>query len=139
MMSQSIIKGAGINWYDIITQNALFLAYFSILLFFFLVNIFFQILYFRYYFYDLTPEEIIIMKGVVSRKRISVRYEKIQNIFIDQDFLDRIFRLYDIHIATADSQSAMAAHIDGVSRENAEKLKSILDENIKKHREESGV
>ena len=79
------------------------------------------------------------MKGVVSRKRISIRYEKIQNIFIDQDFLDRIFKLYDVHIATADYQSAWTAHIDGVSRENAEKLKSILDIHIKNRQKGNGI
>ena len=138
-ISGFIAEGTGIDWYNVIIQNALFLVYFGILLIFFLLNIFFQILYFRYYFYDLTPEEVVIMKGVVSRNRISIHYEKIQNIFIDQDFLDRIFKLYDVHLATADSQSATVAHIDGVSKENAERLKSILDEKIKNRQKGDGI
>jgi membrane protein YdbS with pleckstrin-like domain len=79
------------------------------------------------------------MKGVISRNRISIRYEKIQNIFVDQDFLDRIFKLYDVHIATADVQSATVAHIDGVSKENADRLKSILDEKIKIRQKGNGI
>ena len=123
----------GLPIYDI------FLGIFIVIFLLFIVGVIYQIFYFRYYFYDLTPEEIIIMKGVVARNKISIRYEKVQNIFIDQDFLDRIFRLYDVHVATADPQSAMVAHIDGVSRENAEKLKSILDEKIRSRHGESGV
>lgn len=118
---------------------AIFLGIFIVIFLLFIVGVIYQIFYFRYYFYDLTPEEIIIMKGVIARNKISIRYEKVQNIFIDQDFLDRIFRLYDVHVATADSQSAMVAHIDGVSGENAEKLKLILDEKIKSRRGESGI
>lgn len=92
----------------------------------------YEIFYFRNYFYDLTDKHIVIRKGVVSRNEATISYDRIQNVFIDQDFWDRIFQLYDVHIATADFQSAVIAHIDGVSKENSEKLKELLLKNIEK-------
>ena len=91
-----------------------------------------EILYFRYYFYDLTDKHIIIKKGIVSRNEATISYDRIQNILVDQDFWDRIFKLYDVHIATADYQSAKIAHLDGVSKENSERLKASLLENVAK-------
>jgi len=112
---------------------------FIIVITFIILNFIYQVLYYRYYFYDLMPEEVVIMKGVIARNRIAVRYEKIQNIFIDQDFWDRFFKLYDVHIATADIQSGPVSHIDGVSKDNAEKLKTVLTENIKKAKGTNGL
>lgn len=102
---------------------------FLLILFFILFNIlslFWQALYFRFYFYDLRKDNVIIKKGVISRTEIVIDYGKIQNVFVDQDFWDRIFGLYDVHIATADPQSDLAAHIDGVDAVNAEKLRDEL-------------
>lgn len=101
------ITGIKIAWY----KNVLLLTFLGTLLIILIGNILYQFLYFRYYFYDLTSE-VVIRKGVVSRTQISIRYEKIQNIFVDQDFWDRIFKLYDVHIATADPQSSWVAHIE---------------------------
>lgn len=92
----------------------------------------YNIFYFRFYFYDLKEDRIIIRKGVISRREITIYYGKIQNVFVDQDVLDRFFSLYDVHIATADFQSASMSHLDGVSKENAEVLRNSLLEKIKK-------
>lgn len=94
-------------------------------------NIVFSILYLRFYFYDLKEDRIIIRKGVISRREITLYYNKVQNVFVDQDWLDRLFGLYDVHIATADFQSSMA-HIDGVNKENSEIIKNIILEKIKR-------
>lgn len=89
-------------------------------------SFFYQALYFRFYFYDLRKENFVIKKGVISRSEIVIDYGKIQNVFVDQDFWDRIFGLYDVHVATADPQSALVSHIDGVSAANSEKLRDEL-------------
>ena len=99
---------------------------------FLLVDLF-QCLYYRYYFYDLTSEEIVIKKGVVSRREITLPYSKIQNVYVDQDVLDRIFRLYDVHLETAGLGSGMTAHIDGVSEANMNKLRDMLVAKTKKN------
>lgn len=89
-------------------------------------SLFWQALYFRFYFYDLRKENVLIRKGVIARSEIVIDYSKVQNVFVDQDFWDRIFGLYDVHIATADPQSAPVSHIDGVNATNAKKLREEL-------------
>ena len=86
----------------------------------------FQCFYYRYYFYDFGKDGIVIKKGVISRAEVTIAFSKIQNVFVDQDILDRFLGLYDVHIETAGLGSLRAAHIDGVSRENSDKLREII-------------
>jgi len=90
-----------------------------------------EVCYFRNYFYDLKDDEIIIRKGFISRVEISLAYNKIQNIYVDQDVFDRIFGLYDVHLETAGLFSGRMAHIDGVGAETAAKLRAVLMEKSK--------
>jgi putative membrane protein len=69
---------------------------------------------------------ITIKKGVFAPTEIHVQYQKIQDVYVDQDILDRIMGLYDVHIASATVTSGIEAHIDGVEHEVAEGLKSFL-------------
>ncbi len=82
--------------------------------------------YFRKYFYDLTEEGIVISKGVFTTHKIIVPPQKVQDVYLDQDLLDRAFGLWDLHISSATETSGIEAHIDGVSRENALALREIL-------------
>lgn len=97
----------------------------------------FQCLYYRYYFYNLLEEDIVIKKGVVSRREITLLYSKIQSVYIDQDFFDRIFKLYDVHVETAGFGSGVSAHIDGVNHANSEKLRNLISEKVKKYNNRS--
>ncbi len=107
----------------------IFMAAFSLFL---VATIVQAVLYYKYYFYNIEEDNIIIMKGIISRAQTTIPYNKIQNVFIDQDFLDRILGLYDVHMATADFQSALMAHIDGVSLEGANQIKALLLDNMKR-------
>lgn len=82
--------------------------------------------YFAVYFYDLTPDFIQIKKGPITPREITIPYERIQDIYVDQDLLDRIFGLYDVHLSSATISSGMEAHIDGVEKQAAEGLRNIL-------------
>jgi len=82
--------------------------------------------YFTVYFYDLTESFIIIKKGVFTPKEISVPYERVQDIYMDQDIFDRFFGLYDAHISSATISSGFEAHIDGVEKQAADGLKNLL-------------
>ena len=93
---------------------------------FFFLAYYYNLLYLRKYFYDLTKDGLVIGKGVIGSWRITVPANKIQDVYLDQDLLDRIFGLYDLHMSTATEASAQEAHIDGLGREDAEKLRSIL-------------
>ena len=46
----------------------------------------YEIFYFRFYFYDCTEKELIIRKGVISRREVVIPFSKIQKVYIDQDF-----------------------------------------------------
>ena len=71
-------------------------------------------------------DQISIKKGVIARGEIVLPYSRIQNVYVDQDVLDRIFALYDVHLETAGLFSGIHAHIDGVGAEYAAKLRSVL-------------
>lgn len=82
--------------------------------------------YFAVYFYELTPDFIQIKKGPITPREITLPYERIQDVYVDQDLLDRIFGLYDVHLSSATISSGMEAHIDGVEKQAAEGLRNII-------------
>ena len=96
-----------------------------------LLTYLYQRWYFAVYFYDLTPDYIQIRKGPITPREITIPYERIQDVYVDQDLLDRMFGLYDVHLSSATVSSGMAAHIDGVERQAAEGLRAVLLETIK--------
>jgi membrane protein YdbS with pleckstrin-like domain len=100
-----------------------------------LYQIIYAIFYYKFYFYDLTEKELIVRKGVIARRELVIPFSRIQDVYVDQDFWDRIFGLYDVHVATAATGGAYSgserAHIDGVNAENSESLKKIFVEKIR--------
>ncbi len=93
---------------------------------------YYQRWYFAVYFYDLTENYVVIKKGPIAPKEITVPYERIQDIYVDQDIWDRFFGLYDVHISSATISSGLTAHIDGVDKAGAEGLRNILLEKLQK-------
>ena len=51
---------------------------------------------------------------------------------MDQDILDRIFGLWDVHVSTATNMSGAEAHIDGVKHDNANAIKELILAKIRK-------
>ncbi len=90
----------------------------------------YQVFYYKLYFYNFEDDVAQIKKGVISRSTGFVRYERIQNIYIDQDIWDRIFGLFDIHYETAGETSGIYSHVDGLNKENAEKLVEFLNSKL---------
>lgn len=82
--------------------------------------------YIRRYYYDGEENFITIKKGVFAPGEIHVQWQKIQDVYVDQDILDRIMGLYDVHIASATASSGIEAHIDGVDKAAADGLKKFL-------------
>ena len=116
---------------------ALFVAALFFLFIIFIVWLY-QRWYFAVYFYDLTNDYIVIRKGPITPSEITIPYERIQDVYVDQDLLDRMLGLYDVHLSSATVSSGMSAHIDGVERQAADGLRAILlntvKERISKHR-----
>lgn len=82
--------------------------------------------YIKRYYYDGEEHFITIKKGVFAPAEIHVQWQKIQDVYVDQDILDRIMGLYDVHIASATATSGIEAHIDGVDKRSADGLKQFL-------------
>ncbi len=101
-----------------------------LLLILFFGNYWYETLYYKSYFYDLTDNFIVIRKGVILPKEITIPYERVQDVYVDQDIFDRMFHLYDVHLSTATIYSGMAAHIDGVEQQAAEGLRTLLLQTI---------
>jgi uncharacterized membrane protein YdbT with pleckstrin-like domain len=87
---------------------------------------YYNVLYFDKYFYDLAAEGLVIGKGVIGSWRITVPAHKIQDVYLDQDLLDRLFGLYDLHMSTPSDASEREAHIDGLGKADAEALRTFL-------------
>lgn len=90
------------------------------------IVILYQIYYYKFYYYNFGKDKAQIKKGVFSQSTGFVRYERIQNVYVDQDFLDLIFGLYDVHYETAGETSGAYLHVDGLNKENMQKLLDLL-------------
>ena len=112
----------------ILINLMLFLSFFIILTI--IYSVYYKA-YIKRYYYDCGADFITIKKNVFTPTEIHVQYQKIQDVYVDQDLLDRIFGLYDVHIASATITSGIEAHIDGVNQYVAESLKNIILSKIK--------
>lgn len=99
----------------------LFVAFLSVFL-----TYLYQLWYFSVYFYDFTPDYVVIRKGPITPHEITIPYERIQDVYVDQDLFDRFFGLYDVHLSSATASSGMEAHIDGVEKAAADGLRTTL-------------
>jgi membrane protein YdbS with pleckstrin-like domain len=97
-----------------------------------LANYLYQRWYFAVYFYDLTTDYIIIRKGPIVPREINIPYERIQDVYVDQDILDRLFGLYDVHLSSATVSSGTQAHIDGLEKPAADALRALLLDTVTK-------
>ena len=112
---------------DIAGYMALAIAGLLALMFFIVKGVYLYLMwYFAVYFYDLTPDYIVIRKGPITPKEITIPYERVQDVYVDQDLLDRIMGLYDVHLSSATVSSGMEAHIDGVEVAAAHGLRDML-------------
>ncbi len=98
---------------------------------FFPIKLVHEFFYFKNYHYSDNDEILVLRKGVITITEVTIPYNKVQNIFVSQDIFDRIFKLYDVHLSTIGIVSQMELHIDGVSKETAEKLRDWLLNRIK--------
>lgn len=113
-------NGADVNWSSV---AGLILALWAIL---YTIFAFYLWLYIWTYYYDFDEHYMRVRKGVLIRREVTIPYERIHDIYIDQDVLDHVFRLYDLYVATASEMSLQESHIDGLSYHNAQKLRDIL-------------
>lgn len=87
---------------------------------------FYQYYYYKKYFYNVRVDFLVIQKGVLMVRETILNYDKIQDVYMDQDLLDRIFGLWDVHVSTATSMSGIEAHIDGINHDNGMKIRELI-------------
>ncbi len=92
----------------------------------------YQYFYYKRYFYDMDEKNIIIRKGVIAQKEITLPFSRITDIYVDQDLLDVTFKIFDVHISTPTEQSGQFAHIDGVNKEGSQELRQMILDRINK-------
>lgn len=112
--------GAEVNWVSIF---GLVIASWALLYTLFAMYLW---LYIWTYFYDFDEHYMRVRKGVLIRREITIPYERIHDVYIDQDVLDHVFRLYDLYVATASQMSLNESHIDGLSYDHAHQLRDLL-------------
>ena len=115
------IEAQGTGWLGLVTFGI-----FGSLALIILLTYLYQRWYYAVYFYDLTHDYIVIKKGPITPQEITIPYERVQDVYVDQDLLDRFLGLYDVHLSSATFSSAMAAHIDGVEKQAADGLRAVI-------------
>ncbi len=89
--------------------------------------------YLSLYFYDISNDYMTIQKGVFTSHQVHISFDKVVDIYINQDLIDKLFGIYDIHLMASPFSSLEDAHVDGVSKETAEKIKVRLLDRVYKH------
>lgn len=90
----------------------------------------YQYLYYRRYFYDMDDKNIVIRKGVVAQREITLPFSRITDVYVDQDLFDVLFGLYDVHMSTPTQESGLFAHIDGVNKAGSQQLRDMILERV---------
>ena len=103
----------------------------GIILLVFVLTYVYQLWYFAVYYYDLTDDLVIIRKGPITPLEITIPYERIQDVYVSQSMLDRIFMIYDVHLSSASLDSGVEAHIHGVEKKAADGLRAMLLNKVK--------
>lgn len=80
---------------------------------------------YRRYAYDLTPDTFDIRSGVLSRREREIPYERIQNVDIAQNVVQRALSIAEIRIETAGG-SGSEAQLRYVSRTEADRLQDEI-------------
>lgn len=92
----------------------------------------YQYLYYYSYYYDVDEHNLFIRKGVTSKREITIPLSKITDVYLDQDIFDILLGLYDLHVSTPTTESLKFAHISGLNKAGATKIKSLILQNLKK-------
>lgn len=86
-----------------------------------------NLLNYYYFKYLITPNELIIHSGVLSKKQRVIPIKKIQNINITQNFIQRILGISKVQIETAGDVSSEGI-LESLKTSKALEIKSIIKE-----------
>jgi putative membrane protein len=81
----------------------------------FLISYVWAHLYWKRYRFDVGKEDVNVRRGVIRRRRVTIPYERIQNVNIWQGIPERICGLYIVEIETAAGSWLPEGDIEGVT------------------------
>jgi len=93
-----------------------------------------QVAYYRRYEYELTEDTFDIDSGVLSRRAREIPYDRVQNVSIERNVIQRALGLAELRIETAGGTGS-EAHLRFVGREEARRLQDELSERKRRHGE----
>ena len=82
--------------------------------------------HYQTYFYDLTPDHMVIGKASAVSREIIIPYERIQDLYVEQDFLDKNLGIYNVHISGANISPLAFVRIEGLEKIAADGLKGEI-------------
>ncbi|PCI32386.1 MAG: hypothetical protein COB60_09560 [Flavobacteriaceae bacterium] len=101
-------------------------TYFFILLIGVLVYVLVRaILLFVNFKFKVTDKDFVLHQGIISKSRISIPFEKIQNINFKQNLIQQVINVVEVEIETAGDKSVEIS-ISALSHERARALKKLL-------------
>ncbi len=119
--------GVLIPFYFVYTQGSiedwLYILIGVIVGIFLLPGILLNYVYFTYY---ITPDEVVIRSGILSRKQRNIPIARVQNVESSQNFLQRLLGLVKIRIETAGGGETEGL-LEFVSKKEAEMINQIID------------
>ncbi len=86
----------------------------------------YQFLYYVTYFYDVDDKNLIIRKGVITKREMILPFSKITDVSVDQDGMDVLLAIFDVHFSTPTVDSGLFAHIDGVNKRGAQQIRQLV-------------
>lgn len=85
----------------------------------------FQCIKFKYFSYKIIDNELIIQKGWLKKSQTIVKFDKIYEVNLTQNFVHKIIGLYKIEVDTAGSEG-IEISINGVDYDKSLAIKNIL-------------
>ena len=111
---------------DLIFSTIIVITFFVLLI----VDIIYEYLYIVNFKYFTDGKSLTIKKGIISRHEITLPFNRITDLYVDQGIIDRILGLNDLHFSSPTSTSGSAAHIAGLGKNDCDKVRSIILEFI---------
>lgn len=101
-------------------------TYFFIVLAAVLVYVFVRaILLFLNFKFKVSEKDFVLHQGIISKSKISIPFEKIQNINFKQNLIQQVINVVEVEIETAGDKSVEIS-INALSHEKARDLKKLL-------------
>lgn len=123
-----IIRVSWILIFLILSKKSIgpFQSYFFIVLAIVLVYVLIRaILTFLNFKFKVTEYDFVLHKGIINKTRISIPFDKIQNINFKQNLIQQVINVVEVEVETAGDKTVEIT-ITALSREKAMALKNIL-------------